>query len=186
MTPEKTSIPMIGFSAYSGTGKTTMLTQLIPLLKREGLRIAVIKHAHHDFDLDQPGKDSYELRKSGADQTIICTYTRMARIIEFETPEEEPDLQQIAGELDPASIDLILVEGYKQSSFDKIELHREAMATPLLFPNDSNIIAIACDSNLNSKTAIPRLDINDVESVAHFIYQDFYLQRRPGGLESAG
>lgn len=178
MPPIKTAIPMIGFSAYSGTGKTTLLTQLIPILKRQGLRIAVIKHAHHDFDLDQPGKDSYELRKSGADQTIICTFTRMARITEFEHPGLEPELQHIAAELDPAMIDLILVEGYKQVNFDKIELHRSAMGTPLLFPNDSNIIAIACDSSLDTAVNIPQLDINDIESVAHFIYHDFYLVRK--------
>ena len=83
------SIPMLGFSAYSGTGKTTLLRQVIPILKAKGLRIAVIKHAHHDFDLDMPGKDSYELRKAGADETIICTMTRMARISEFENPQQE-------------------------------------------------------------------------------------------------
>ena len=174
------TIPMIGFSAYSGTGKTTLIKQLIPLLKRNGLRIAVIKHAHHDFDLDQPGKDSYELRKSGADQTIICTFTRMASITEFENPAQEPKLHEIVAELDPARIDLILVEGYKQVCFDKIELHRSEMRTPLLFPNDSNIIAIACDTGVESEISIPRLDINDIESVAAFIYQDFYLPRKPG------
>ena len=179
MQEKQPPIPMIGFSAFSGTGKTTLIKQLIPLLKRHGLRIAVIKHAHHDFDLDQPGKDSYELRKSGADQTIICTFTRMARITEFENPEQEPQLHQIVAELNPASIDLILVEGYKQVGFDKIELHRSAMRTPLLFPDDSNIIAIACDTGVEFESDIPRLDINDIDSVARFIYQDFYLTRKP-------
>ncbi len=178
MQGRQSPIPMIGFSAFSGTGKTTLLKQLIPLLKHNGLRIAVIKHAHHDFDLDQPGKDSYELRKSGADQTIICTFTRMARITEFENPEQEPQLHQIVAELNPASIDLILVEGYKQVGFDKIELHRSAMRTPLLFPDDRNIIAIACDADVETEIDIPRLDINDIESVADFIYRDFYLPRK--------
>lgn len=171
-------IPMVGFSAFSGTGKTTLLTRLIPILKGKGLRIAVIKHAHHDFDLDKPGKDSYELRKSGADQTIICTHTRMASITEFDDPKREPGLEQIAAGLDAQRVDLILVEGYKQVCFSKIELHRAAMGTPLLYPNDDNIIAIACDSSLDVEVTIPQLDINDVDSIAEFIYQDFYLPMR--------
>ena len=89
------SVPILGFSAYSGTGKTTLLRQVIPLLKARGLRVSVIKHAHHDFDLDFPGKDSYELRKAGAEQTVICTTTRMALVTEFNHPAEEPSLQQI-------------------------------------------------------------------------------------------
>ncbi len=118
-------IPVVGFSAYSGTGKTTLLTGVIPQLKSRGLKVAVIKHAHHHFDLDQPGKDSYELRKSGADQTVICTHTRMAIISEFEQPEDEPGLEEIIESLNPAKADLVLVEGYKYLKFAKIELHRE-------------------------------------------------------------
>ena len=103
------SIPILGFSAYSGTGKTTLLRQIIPALKQRGLRVSVIKHAHHDFDLDFPGKDSYELRKSGADQTVICTMTRMATITEFASPSDEPDLQQIIAPLDSSRADIVLV-----------------------------------------------------------------------------
>ena len=110
-------IPMVGFSAWSGTGKTTMLRQVIPQLKAKGLRVAVIKHAHHHFDLDRPGKDSYELRKSGADHTIICTTTRMAAITEFASPEQEPTLEQIVAGLDTSQYDILLVEGYKHISF---------------------------------------------------------------------
>jgi molybdopterin-guanine dinucleotide biosynthesis protein MobB len=117
-------IPILGFSAWSGTGKTTLLRRLIPALKARGLRVSVIKHAHHHFDLDFPGKDSYELRKAGADQTVICTTTRMAMITEFEHPGEEPDLQQIIASLDTSRVDMILVEGYKDIHFPKIELHR--------------------------------------------------------------
>ena len=169
------SVPILGFSAYSGTGKTTLLRQLIPLLKARGLRISVIKHAHHDFDLDFPGKDSNELRKAGAEQTIICTTTRMALITEFNHPAEEPSLQQIIATLDMQRVDMVLVEGYKDIRFPKIELHRESMKTPYLHQQDDSIIAIACDTELPAEITIPVLDINDVEAVARYIYEDFYL-----------
>ena len=169
------SVPILGFSAYSGTGKTTLLRQLIPLLKARGLRISVIKHAHHDFDLDFPGKDSYELRKAGAEQTVICTTTRMALVTEFNHPSEEPGLQQIIASLDTERVDMVLVEGYKDIRFPKIELHRQAMNTPYLHQQDDSIIAIACDAELPADTTIPVLDINDVEEIARYIYEDFYL-----------
>ena len=168
------SMPIIGFSAYSGTGKTTLLRQVIPILKAKGLRIAVIKHAHHDFDLDMPGKDSYELRKAGADETIICTMTRMARISEFESPKQEPDLQQIVNSLDHERFDLVLVEGYKDVAFPKIELHREAMGKPFLYVRDDSVIAVASDVRPSIDIKLPYLDINDIEDIARYIYEDFY------------
>ena len=171
------SIPILGFSAYSGTGKTTLLRQIIPALKQRGLRVSVVKHAHHDFDLDFPGKDSYELRKSGADQTVICTMTRMALITEFIEPAEEPDLQQIIASLDSSRADIILVEGYKDIRFPKIELHRAALRKPYLYQNDDSVIAIACDAKLPAGNKIPVLDINDIEAIARFIYDDFYCRQ---------
>lgn len=165
----KSSIPLIGFSAFSGTGKTTLLKQVIPLLKQKGLRIAVIKHAHHHFDLDQPGKDSFELRKAGADKTIICTTTRMAVITEFPTPDAEPSLQEIIDTIDPEQFDFILVEGYKHLPFPKIELHRKSVGKPYLYHEDPDIIAIACDAELPEPTSILVLDINDIEGIAELI-----------------
>ena len=173
----KGSIPVLGFSAYSGTGKTTLLRQLIPLLKARGLRVSVIKHAHHHFELDFPGKDSYELRKAGADQTVICTTTRMALITEFDEPAEEPELQQIIDSLDTERADIILVEGYKGIHFPKIELHRETMGKPFLYQADESVIALACDTNPLEDIKIPVLDINDVKAIAKFIYVDFYLAK---------
>ncbi len=170
------SIPILGFSAYSGTGKTTLLRQIIPALRQRGLRVSVIKHAHHDFDLDFPGKDSYELRKSGASQTVICTTTRMAMITEFNDPSEEPDLQQIVDSFDSSRADIILVEGYKDIRFPKIELHRAALRKPYLYQNDDSVIAIACDADLPADTTIEVLDINDIDAIARFIYDDFYCQ----------
>jgi molybdopterin-guanine dinucleotide biosynthesis protein MobB len=169
-------IPVIGFSAYSGTGKTTLLKKIIPLLKKRQLRLAVIKHAHHHFELDQPGKDSYEIRKSGADRTIICTTTRMAQITEFPTPEQEPSLQEIINTLNPNEFDLVLVEGYKHIPFTKIELHRSELKKPFLYPDDPSIIAIACDGPLPETSDIEILDINDVQRIAHFIYHRVYLK----------
>jgi len=171
------SIPILGFSAYSGTGKTTLLRQVIPALKGRGLRVSVIKHAHHDFDLDFPGKDSYELRKAGADQTVICTMTRMAMVTEFNEPAEEPDLQQIVDSLDSSRADIVLVEGYKDIRFPKIELHRAALRKPYLYQEDDSVIAIACDAEPPAGTAIPVLDINDIDAIARFIYDDFYCRQ---------
>ena len=171
------SIPILGFSAYSGTGKTTLLRQIIPQLKQRGLRVSVIKHAHHDFDLDFPGKDSYELRKSGADQTVICTMTRMAMITEFSHPKEEPELQQLIESLDSSRADIVLVEGYKDIHFPKIELHRTALGKPYLYPHDDSVIAIACDAQPPDTASIPVLDINDIDAIARFIYDDFYLKQ---------
>ena len=167
-------LPIIGLSAYSGTGKTTLLKQLIPLLKSKGLKIAVIKHAHHHFDLDRPGKDSYELRKSGAAHTIICTTTRMAAISEFDSPDEEPSLQAIVDTLDARKFDILLVEGYKHLAFAKIELHRAAMNKPYLYPEDPCIIALARDVAPSEKLSIPLLDINNPEEIAEFIYEEVY------------
>jgi molybdopterin-guanine dinucleotide biosynthesis protein MobB len=168
------TIPILGFSAYSGTGKTTLLRQIIPALKQRGLRVSVVKHAHHDFELDFPGKDSYELRKSGADQTVICTMSRMATITEFADPSDEPDLQHIIASLDSSRADIVLVEGYKDIHFPKIELHRAALRKPYLYRNDDSVIAIACDAQPPAGISIPVLDINDIEAVARFIYDDYY------------
>lgn len=171
------SLPILGFSAYSGTGKTTLLRQIIPALKQRGLRVSVIKHAHHDFDLDFPGKDSYELRKAGADQTVICTMTRMAMITEFVKPADEPELEQLVASLDSSRADIVLVEGYKDIRFPKIELHRAALRKPYLYQNDDTVIAIACDAQPPEGIGIPLLDINDIDAIARFIYDDFYLKQ---------
>ncbi len=162
--------PILGFAAFSGTGKTTLLVKLLPVLKQRGLRIAIVKHAHHNFDVDTPGKDSYELRKSGASPMLICSSRRTAIMIENEQ-EQEPDLQDVLSHINPDSIDLVLVEGFKLWSFPKIELHRPAVGKPLLFPNDDNMIAIAHDGSLAIKPDIPVLDINNTQQIAEFVIQ---------------
>ena len=167
---------ILGFSAYSGTGKTTLLRQIIPALKQRGLRVSVVKHAHHHFDLDFPGKDSYELRKAGARQTVICTTTRMAVISEFDQPDEEPGLDDIIAMLDGNVVDLVLIEGYKDLKFPKIELHRAALGKPYLHLDDDSVIAIACDAPPPDGTNIPVLDINDVDAIACFVHADFFAR----------
>ena len=169
----KSPLPILGFSAWSGTGKTTLLRQIIPVLRARGLLVSVVKHAHHHFDLDFPGKDSYELRKSGADQTVICTTSRMAVITEFSDPAEEPDLQDILRMLDPHRADLVLIEGYKEVRFPKIELHRAELGKPWLYPNDNSIIALACDGEPPGDIAIPVLDLNNISAIANFIYDEY-------------
>ena len=165
----KFSRPLLGFVAYSGTGKTTLLEQLIPELRTRGLRIALIKHAHHDFDIDTPGKDSYRLRKAGAAQVMVASGKRWALVNEHDSQRDEPRLDELLQHLDPERFDLLLVEGFKHESYPKIELWRSALAKPLLHPEDHNIIALACDQTPSTTPAIPLLDLNDVAAIARFV-----------------
>jgi len=162
-------LPLLGFSAFSGTGKTTLLTQLLPLLKQRGLNVAVIKHAHHNFDIDKPGKDSYEIREAGAQQMLIASAKMMALMEKASNCDEDPRLNLLLKRLDYSNLDLVLVEGFKHESFPKIELHRPSLGKPLLSEEDSNIIAIASDSALTTKTDIPQLDLNNTEAIADYI-----------------
>jgi molybdopterin-guanine dinucleotide biosynthesis protein B len=165
-------LPLIGFAAYSGTGKTTLLLQLLPLLKHAGLRIAVVKHAHHDFELDHPGKDSHRLRSAGADEMLVAGRCRVGLIRECHDNQVEPRLPELLDMLDPARLDLVLVEGFKAECFPKIELHRPALGFPLLFPRDDSIIAIASDGELARPAGdLPELPLNQPGRIAAFILQ---------------
>lgn len=159
------SLPLLGFAAWSGTGKTTLLEAMLPKLVERGIRVAVIKHAHHNFDIDQEGKDSYRLRKAGASQMLISS--RYRRALVTETPEEEATLPYLISQLDQTQLDLILVEGFKKLDFAKIELHREAIGKPWLHPQDSNIIAVASDTK--PSTELPQLDINNLDLLTDFV-----------------
>ncbi len=162
--------PILGFAAYSGTGKTTLLVKLLPILRAHGLKITMIKHAHHKFDVDVPGKDSYELRKAGASPMLISSSRRIAIMIDKEE-ESEPDLQDLLGYINPNDIDLVLIEGFKQWPLAKIELYRPEVGKPLQFPDDPNIIAIAHDGELPVTATIPTMNINQPEQIAQFILQ---------------
>ncbi len=165
-------VPILGFAAFSGTGKTTLLTQIIPILKQYGLRIGLIKHSHHSFQIDQPGKDSFRLREAGASPVMLVSTHRRAMITEI-TPEQEPRLDDQLKLFDQSALDLILVEGFKAEQFPKIELHRPSLNKSLLYPNDPNIIAIATDEVLEIPDNLIRLDINQPEMIANFILQQF-------------
>ncbi|MDT8281606.1 MAG: molybdopterin-guanine dinucleotide biosynthesis protein B [Gammaproteobacteria bacterium] len=168
---ERTSMhfakPVLGFAAYSGTGKTTLLVKLLPLMKLQGLRVAMIKQTHHDFDIDTPGKDSFELRKAGADQVLIASDKRCAVMTEFEQAKE-PELGELIRRLDLENIDLVMVEGCRHLHFPKIELHRQSTAKPLIFPHDRSVIAVAADEDLDTGN-LPLLNLNQAEEVAGFI-----------------
>lgn len=164
-------VPLIGVAAYSGTGKTTLLLKLMPILKDAGLRVAVVKHAHHTFDMDHPGKDSYRLRSAGADEMLVASRCRMAWVRECNDNRDEPDLRELLAVLDPSRLDLVLVEGFKHEPYPKIELHRTALRRPLLFPGDRHIVAIATDGGSldHDPGQLPVLSINDPAQIAAFV-----------------
>ena len=166
---------ILGFAAYSGTGKTHLLIQLIPLLKQRGLRVGVIKHSHHNFEIDYPGKDSYELRSAGATPMLIVSPHRRAVITEFEPPQEI-NLQDQFAAFTVEKLDLILVEGFRHEAFTKIELHRPSLGKPFLHPHDSHIMAIASDQPLDTEINIPCLDLNNPSAIADFIFNHFFSQ----------
>ena len=173
----RAKVPLLGFAAPSGTGKTTLLCRLIPSLRGVGVRVGLIKHAHHAFEVDQPGKDSYELRKAGACPVLITSQNR--RVILFDHAEtKDPELQQELSFLDTRDLDLVLVEGFKRESFPKIELYREVVGGALQFPEDPTIIAVATDHPLPMAPPIPVLDLNDPEGVSRFIVETFLPQAR--------
>jgi molybdopterin-guanine dinucleotide biosynthesis protein B len=159
--------PVLGFAAFSGTGKTTLLIRLIPFLEQRGVRVALIKHAHHDFDVDKPGKDSYELRKAGARQVLVASERRSALITENAWPET-PRLESLVDRLALDAIDLVLVEGFRHVPFPKIELHRPSLKHPLLCREDDSIVAVAMDFPVNTDP-LPRLDLNNTIMIGEFI-----------------
>jgi len=165
----RSETPIVGFVARSGTGKTTLLCKILPLLKQRGLNIALIKHSHHKFDIDRPGKDSYQLREAGADQVLLASSRRWALMVEHQSVEDPPSLQYLLDQLDHSQLDLILVEGFKNESFHKIELHRSALDKNFFFPEDDNITAIATDTSLDAGYSITQLDINSPLAVVDYL-----------------
>ncbi|WP_041055819.1 bifunctional molybdopterin-guanine dinucleotide biosynthesis adaptor protein MobB/molybdopterin molybdotransferase MoeA [Vibrio owensii] len=174
------NIPILGFAAYSGTGKTTLLEALLPKLTEAGLRIGMLKHAHHNFDVDQPGKDSHRLRKAGASQMLISSRNRFALMTE--TPESESEFDYLLTRFDEGKLDVVLVEGCKNIAFPKIELHREEVGKPWLYPNDENIIAIASDSG-ELDSDLPQMNINDLEAIAQFVIHYVQEAKAPKSKE---
>ncbi len=168
----KIKTPLVGFTAYSGTGKTTLLIKLITILANKGIRVGIIKHAHHTFDIDQPGKDSYILRKAGASEMLIGSVNRWALMVDAEK-DQEFTLHDHIQRLDQDNLDLILVEGFKLEDIPKIELTRPSLGNDLFFPDDANVIAIATDEALTVETDLAMLDINNPDQIVAFICERF-------------
>lgn len=186
--------PILGFAAYSGTGKTTLLEQLIPILRERGIRVAVLKHAHHNFDIDKPGKDSYRLRKAGADQMLIASDQRWALMTETEEPDS---FEYLLEQFDHSDLDLIIVEGFKGERIPKIELHRPSLGHELICLSENalyadnrcngarhdesdkslvlsdSFIAVASDEQVELPQGLSLLDLNAPNHIADFIIKDF-------------
>lgn len=164
------TVPVLGIAAYSGTGKTTLLRAVLPRLTAAGLRVGLVKHAHHKFEVDHPGKDSHSLRKAGAARVLVAS-RRLRALIEETDLADDPRLDDLLGGLPQEDLDLVLVEGFKHERFPKIELYRPALGRPLLFPEDSTVIAVAADGPLPVPCPLPLLDLNDPEAVARFVLE---------------
>jgi len=164
---------VFGFAGFSGSGKTTLIEQLIPRFVEAGLKVSLIKHAHHDFDIDKPGKDSHRHREAGAGEVLITSDRRWALMHELRGLPE-PGLEVQLARLSPC--DLVLVEGYKRSAIPKLEIHRPASGQALLAPQEHNIIAVAADGPV--KTELPVLDLNQPGKIAEFIMAHLRLVPR--------
>lgn len=158
---------LIGFAGWSGSGKTTLLARLIPVLVGRGHRVSTIKHAHHEFDVDKPGKDSHTHRAVGANEVLVSSANRWALMHELRGAPE-PNLPDLVAHLAP--VDLVLVEGYKRDHHPKIEIHRAELAKPLLYPEDPFIVGVASDGEVKG-CPLPVIDLDDIEAVADFVDQ---------------
>lgn len=157
---------VIGLSGWSGAGKTTLLVKLIPALRARGVSVSTVKHAHHEFDIDKPGKDSFLHREAGATEVLIASANRFALMHELRGAPE-PSLRELLMRLEP--VDLVLVEGYKKGSHVKIEVHRLANGKPFLYPDDATIAAIVSDAGEGLPLHLPQANLDDIEGVAKLV-----------------
>jgi molybdopterin-guanine dinucleotide biosynthesis protein B len=170
MTNELTaSFPILGIAAWSGTGKTTLLEKLLPLLGEYGLKVAVIKHAHHSFEVDQPGKDSYKLRSAGAAPVLVASRQRFALM--QETPDqEEPDLAQLLAMMAPHHPDLVIVEGFKAWPIPKLVLYREGIGDETILTGPwVEAVALSVPRPIDLAACVPQLNLDDGEAIARWI-----------------
>jgi molybdopterin-guanine dinucleotide biosynthesis protein B len=156
---------IIGLAGWSGSGKTTLITKVIPVLVGRGLKVATIKHAHHEFDIDKPGKDSWLHREAGASEVLVTSSRRWALVHELRG-EPEPPLAELVTKLNPA--DLVIVEGFKRHAHPKLEIYRAVIGKPLIHPQDDCVIAIASDSPLPD-APLPVLMLDDIEAIANVL-----------------
>lgn len=164
---------IFGFAGYSGSGKTTLIEQLIPLFTARGVKVSLVKHAHHTFDVDQPGKDSHRHRKAGCSEVLVTSSRRWALIHELRGAPE-PELAEHVKRISPC--DLLLVEGYKRERIPKLEVYRAEVGEPLIHPHDENIVAIASDVRI--ETTLPQLDLNAPPLIAEFVLAHVGLNLR--------
>ncbi|MFD2189800.1 molybdopterin-guanine dinucleotide biosynthesis protein B [Pistricoccus aurantiacus] len=162
------TLPLLGIAAWSGTGKTTLLENLLPRLKDRGLQVAVIKHAHHRFDIDQPGKDSHRLREAGAAPMLIASRARVALMMNT-SERGEPDLAALIEMLRPLAPDLVLVEGFKQWPLPKLELYRQEVGKTLRAWEDPWIHAVASPQSLELPKDVTALRLDDIDAIANWV-----------------
>lgn len=162
---------VFGFAGYSGSGKTTLIERLIPLFAQRGIGVSLIKHAHHTFDIDQPGKDSYRHRKAGCMEVLVTSSRRWALMHELRGAPE-PTLEDHVKRM--SACDLLLVEGFKREAIPKLEVYRAEVGEPLIHPHDQNIVAIASDARL--QTRLPQFDLNAPGPIAEFIARHVGLE----------
>lgn len=165
---------IFGFAGFSGSGKTTLIEQIIPMFVGRGLRVSLVKHAHHTFDVDQPGKDSYRHRHAGATEVLVTSSRRWVLMHELRG-ENEPSMEDVVARISPC--DLLLVEGYKRAAIPKIEVYRSCVGEGFLHPHDPHIVAVVTDGQLDSK--LPVLDINRPADVGEFILRHVGLHLHP-------
>jgi len=156
---------IIGLAGWSGSGKTTLITRLVPCLIARGLRVSTLKHAHHGFDLDQPGKDSFMHRAAGASEVVVSSAKRFALLHEL---RDEPEWTLPALVKKMSAVDLVLVEGFKRDPFPKIEIYRAANGKPLIHPDDPHIVAIASDAAL-PQARVPVVGLDDIDAIAEVV-----------------
>lgn len=176
LSPRDELVPAIGFVGSSGSGKTTLISHILPLLTARGLRVGVMKHAHHGFDLDRPGKDSYIARAAGATQVLVASGRRWALLTDHARHLPEPAFHELRHRFLPAEVDLILCEGFATESYPKIEVYRPDQGQPpRCWPSDRDVMAVASDVQLAVEPPCCWLDLNDSAAIASFVYHTLPL-----------
>ena len=168
------SMRVIGLAGWSGAGKTTLITRVIPVLVRRGLKVATVKHAHHAFDIDRPGKDSWQHREAGASEVVVASSRRWAVVHELRD-EAEPSLAELLAKLSP--VDLVIIEGFKRHSHPKLEVYRATVGKPLIYPQDDCVVAIASDAPL-PQAQLPVLMLDDIEGIANVLQAEALPRER--------
>lgn len=164
---------LFGLAGWSGSGKTTLMARLLPVLIGHGFAVSTLKHAHHRFDIDQPGKDSHTHREAGATEVMVASTSRWALMHELRDAPE-PSVEDLVSRMSP--VDLVLIEGFKRHAHPKLEVWRRANGKPLLYPEDGHVVAIATDSPLGD-CPLPRFDLDDVEAIARFVIESTGLDQ---------